>query len=174
MHLDQHALAARVARARSALGHGIRYGMGQGGNHPEDPLPTRNGLCDCSGFAAWVLGVDRHQADKGKPWSKSMPWIETMAIVRSVYDPLRSVSDQHGMFIRLLDPVPGCLAVYGDYKSLGRTHQGHVMVVEAVPPGRILTIDCSVSGGGIAAMDRTGIIKARGAIFVALRQDVVG
>lgn len=144
MTLDVTRLNRRVMHAKSAVGRGTRYVLGQGGFHPLDSLPTRSAACDCSGFAAWVLGISRWQADKGKPWSKHIPWIETSAIVADATGPQR-------LFKRITSPVPGCLVVYGDKKVLGVRRQGHVGIVAEVVNGRaVKVIHCSKGN------DRTG------------------
>lgn len=127
-----------VSRARSACGRGIHYALGAGGMHPEDPLPSRNGLCDCSGFIAWALGRNRHDPE--------MPggWIETSAIVR---DALAMKGE--GLFDALKwgDAQPGDLVVYGDRYEPGTRrliHQGHVGIIASVgATGPETAVHCS-------------------------------
>lgn len=162
---------SRIIHARLAVGRGIRYRMGSGGFEPHDGLPTRNGFCDCSGFIAWSIGIDRFQGDKQKPWSNSMPWIETSAIFRDAEGPER-------LFKEILEPVPGCFAVYPDRRAMGVHFEGHIaLVTEVFASGRYTVIDCSSSKGGktkeaIREWDRSRLFESRGAIFVVLRQDL--
>lgn len=160
----------RLFRARSAVGKGIRYRLGSGGFKPHDILPTRNGYCDCSGYASWVLEISRYQADKDKAWSKSLPWIETTAIYNDATGPQR-------LFVHIPSPVPGCLVVYPDSKVLGVRRSGHVAVVSRVNGKLWECIDCSASKGGksieaIREWDRQALFEARGGIFVVLKQDL--
>lgn len=156
---------SRVRRARSAVGRGIRYRLGHGGTHPHDELPTRTGYCDCSGFIAWVIGINRAPKPE-RPW-----WVETTNIYRDATSGKRSST-----FVRLPSPVPGCFVVYPDRTFFGIRRQGHIGVVTRVDGGRIYTVDCSAHSGGttreaIREMDRTRLWITNGAIFVALRQD---
>ena len=111
-----------VARARQHVGTG-RYGLGRGGRKPDAVTPfDRDGLCDCSGYASWALGLDRYQ-----PGAIGGDWISTDAIVRDATGPRR-------MFraVELIDARPGDLVVYGGRHVGGvRVRIGHVgMVVE--------------------------------------------
>ncbi len=115
---------AAVARARRHVGTG-RYGLGRGGRHPEAVTPfDRDGLCDCSGYQSWALGLDRYQ-----PGAIGGDWISTDAIVRDATGPRR-------MFraVELVDARPGDLVVYGG-KHVGgvRVRIGHVGMI--VAPG---------------------------------------
>ena len=129
-----------VARARSAIAKGCFYKLGAGGMRPHDPHPWDSAnKCDCSGFAAWCLGVSR-QTDN--PWYKEQNggWFETSAIVRDCETPygvFALVTRQHAL--------PGDLLVYGDYKgSDGATRQGHVGICsEANAKGPVKVIHCS-------------------------------
>lgn len=111
-----------VARARRHLGTG-RYGLGRGGRHPDAVTPfDRDGLCDCSGFAAWSLGRDRKTDEIGGGW------ISTDSIVADATGPRR-------MFraVPIGEAAPGDLVVYGGQRVGGvRVRIGHVgVVVEA-------------------------------------------
>ena len=158
-------LQTRVIRARRAIGRGTKYKLGQGGFHPIDTLPTRTGYCDCSGFVAWVLGLDRWQGRHNKRHSSAMPWIETTAMVR----------DANGkglLFVKLDGPVPGCIVVYGD--SFGR--QGHTGIVDNVRgPKDFDVVHCSVgndrSGDAIQRTHGSLFVKKK-AIFITLREDL--
>ena len=119
-----------VDRARFACGKGIRYGLGKGGYNPGDPLPTKTGECDCSGFVSWCLGTSRHR----KYGSHS--WISTSDIYKD------ATGDQV-LFEKIEEPEPGCLVVYPDSKVGRRTRQGHVALVTEVNPLR--GVDCSMS-----------------------------
>nr|WP_310279643.1 LysM peptidoglycan-binding domain-containing protein [Flavobacterium piscis] len=112
---------AILSRAKSAINHGINYKLGEGGNHPEDNLPTRNKLCDCSGFVCWVLGLNRKTTIPF--YAKHGGWIYT----DSMEDDINSTS---GIFERLTSPEPGCIVVYGNGPKIG-----HVGIVSEVHNG---------------------------------------
>lgn len=156
---------SRIARARLAVGKGIRYRLGHGGTNPTLDLPTKTGYCDCSGFIAWVLILNR------APKPERPFWIETTNIARDALG-------AHKAFVRLLRPEPGCLVVYGDRKVFGRHKEGHIgLVTEVSSAGRLTVIDCSSSQGGkvsesIREWDRTALFLGQKAIYVALRQDL--
>lgn len=166
--LNTAKLDGRIARARSACNRGISYGLGQGGMEPRDDLPTRNARCDCSGFAAWGLSLDRFQGDKGKLHSKAIPWIETTAIARDATGAQR-------LFQQIEKPVPGCLVVYGDRKVLGRKREGHIGFVSEVRNRLDFdVIHCSVGNDrkGDAIQETHGALFVRAnAIFVVLVED---
>ncbi len=129
-----------LTRARSAIGHGITYHLGHGGLHPADPLPSRDGQCDCSGFVAWVLGRSRNPATAPKlpawPW-----WLSTDSV-------FADANGANVLFTKLDHPVPGCLAVYADWKDPdGKHHEGHIAVV--ADPAKHTVVDCSDSGHGV-------------------------
>lgn len=153
-------LEARIARARSAIGKGIAYKLGHGGYHPEDDGPTRDGSCDCSGFAAWLLPMCRDLHATGKDHA-GLAWIETTAVHRDAKGPQR-------LFTKLSHPVPGCFAVYPD----GGGHEGHIGLVTGVEPFTV--IDCSLgsySHYGDAIREHTGAVFAANphTIYVALK-----
>lgn len=53
---------AVVDRARSAVGHGAIYKLGQGGMKPYRAVPWDDEHeIDCSGFAMWAWGISRFQ-----------------------------------------------------------------------------------------------------------------
>lgn len=148
----------RVARARSAIGRGTVYRLGRGGFDPRAPHPGPE--CDCSGFAAWTLGMSR-RPKLGRLW-----WIETTNIVRDA-------TGRRRVFTQIPGPVPGCLVVYGDRGG----RQGHVGVVTRVSSQFSFDIvDCSSGSwrhGLDAIRERSGrFMVDSGAIFVALRQDM--
>lgn len=131
-----------VARARSAVGRNVRYELGAGGMNPQrdDPANLLN-CCDCSGFAAWCLGVKRKT---DLPWyvEQNGGWLETSAIFRDCATP-------YGFFdgIEWKDARPADLLVYGDRKDdAGKVRQGHVGVVSEVgSEGPTEVIHCSAS-----------------------------
>ena len=172
MILDAARLKQRVGRAFTSIGRGTRYRMGNGGFHPQDSVPTRNGFCDCSGWLAWVLGMSRYQGDKGKSFSNNFPWVETSAIYRDA-------KRDNYVFVEIPVPVPGCVVVYPDHKVLGVRREGHTgLVIEVLSNGKIMTIDCSSSNGGktkesIRYLDRTSLWKSKKAIFCVLKEDVM-
>lgn len=162
--LDLHKLQGRCIRARSAIGRGTRYKLSKGGFHPFDALPTKDGHCDCSGFVAWAIGMDRWQGRHTKPWSAQIPWIETTAIVQDAKGKQR-------LFKQIERPVPGCIVVYGD--RIGR--QGHVGLVDSVRSATDFdVIHCSVgndrSGDAIQRTNGRLFVKAK-AIFCVLNED---
>jgi hypothetical protein len=56
-----------VVEARKWIGKGV-YELGAGGRRPRDGTPLdEQGRCDCSGFTAHVLGIDRYEG--GVWWS---------------------------------------------------------------------------------------------------------
>lgn len=69
---------ASVLEARRWVGGGV-YKLGAGGRNPDDGTPfDRDGRCDCSGFVAHCLGIDRKQPDG---------WVNTTAIVLDAQHP---------------------------------------------------------------------------------------
>lgn len=125
-----------LARARSAIGHRCVYALGKGGFNPASPVPWNlQGQCDCSGFAAWCLGVGRHTDN---PWyaQQNGGWLETTAIVRDALSP-------YGLFqqVQWEQALPSDLVVYGDAGG----HQGHVGVVSSAGlVGPAAVIHCSL------------------------------
>lgn len=127
-----------VARALGAIGKGCKYKLGAGGRrwHKDTPWFPIVMTCDCSGFVAWCLDVDRYvKHERYAPWFGN--WLETTAILKDAKDPA------HGFF----SEVPwhearlGDLLVYGD----GDGRQGHVGVVSsASPTGPLSVIHCSM------------------------------
>jgi len=155
-----------LARARQAIGQGCVYKLGAGGRKPFAPLPWIGPPeCDCSGFVAWCLGVDRHTDN---PWYKNQNggWIETTAICRDSDSP-------YGIFTKVKweDALPGMLVVYGDRVIEGTRRQGHVGIVTAVDHGPSHVIHCSLGNWHKTgdAIQETGPAawKARGDAIVA-------
>lgn len=109
-----------VNRARAALAGGAIYKLGKGGFDPKALRPWNKQMqCDCSGFAAWCLGVSRKTDN---PWYVAFNggWFETSAIVRDALS-------QFGVFTEVArqDAKPGDVLVWGDSGGA----QGHVGIV---------------------------------------------
>lgn len=119
-----------VERARHAVNSPITYKLGHGGLHPADDLPSRDGMCDCSGFIAWLLGRDR------RPQPDFRWWLSTDSIYDDAIGPQK-------LFTRVAFPMPGCIGVYPDHDG----HQGHVALI--VDPRTWTIIDCSHSQNGV-------------------------
>ncbi|MBE9585850.1 LysM peptidoglycan-binding domain-containing protein [Mucilaginibacter sp. JRF] len=114
-------VSALLSRARSAINKGIRYKLGSGGMKPAATLPDGGGLCDCSGFVCWVLGLSRQT---NIPFYKKYGgWIFTDSMVDDV-------NSSAGIFERITTPEPGCIVVYGAGKLIG-----HVGIVSEVSNG---------------------------------------
>lgn len=117
----------RIRRALFAAKHcKAAYAMGQGGTNPALLCPTANGLCDCSGFIAWVLGIIRG------PRRTRPTWIETS----NIYKDARFTQQS---FVALSAPRPGCLLVYPDPPG----GQGHVALLTHIKGGQWYGVDCS-------------------------------
>jgi hypothetical protein len=113
-----------VARAKSQIGLKTVYMLGHGGMRPDQPMACDGQrMCDCSGFAAWVLGVSRKTDN---PYYKAYNggWIETTAITR----------DAKAVGVGMFDLIawnrarPGDLLVWGDHDG----HQGHVGIITQI------------------------------------------
>lgn len=120
-----------IARAKSAIGKGIRYKLGGGGMKPEAPLPDAGtGICDCSGFVCWVLGLSR-LSDQAF-YRRYGGWINT----DSIEDDILSSA---GIFKQLSMPEVGCIVVYGAGNKIG-----HVGIVSETKNGQMTkVIHCS-------------------------------
>ena len=157
--LNESKLSRRVARARSAVGSGIRYGLGHGGKNPYEDLPTNDGFCDCSGFIAWAIGLARAPKPQ-RNW-----WIETSRVFQDANGPQTA-------FRRLPGPKKGALLVYPDRRILRRMRQGHIALITDVKDGAIQIVDCSSNGTPNAIRERDGgFMIARGAIVCTLQED---
>lgn len=128
-----------VDRALSAVGRGCHYKLGAGGRrwHASTPWNPVTMQCDCSGFAAWCIGEDRHT---NHPWYREFNggWLETSAMVRDAL--LAGV----GMFERIewQNAAPSDFLVWPDDPAKER--QGHVGVVIGVAPtGPVRVVHCS-------------------------------
>ena len=125
-----------VVRARSFTGRGCRYELGAGGRRRFLPNPwDEQKRCDCSGFVAGVLEIDRYLP--GNPWYQETDgqWLETSAVVRDCLTPF-------GFW----DPVartaarPGHVLVYGDRDG----RQGHIGIVSRIDDsGPVAVVHCS-------------------------------
>jgi hypothetical protein len=125
-------------RARSQVGR-LRYVLGAGGRDPDAKSPgDLTGACDCSGFVAWCLGIDRK-----RPNFAGYGWVSTDSLVAAARSPGTGVGE-------LERPEVGCLVVYpGIYKQGKRVRVGHVGIVSQVPAewsgdfGTLKVIHCS-------------------------------
>jgi hypothetical protein len=126
-----------VTRALGTTGKGCRYKLGAGGRlwHKQTPWTPALMTCDCSGFVAWCLGVDRHT---DHPYYKAFNggWLETTAVERD------ALAEGVGMF----DHVPWADAALGDVLVWGDRdgHQGHIGVVTDCSTGPVKVVHCSV------------------------------
>jgi hypothetical protein len=120
-------LEQRLARMDVALTHRhVRYHLGKGGRRPAAVDCSSAGKvhpreADCSGFAAWVTGIDRWQPgffpiDGG--------WISTSGAVEDARS-LRPVAFEE---VPRWEAAPGDWLVYPD----GLFTQGHVVLVRRV------------------------------------------
>jgi len=150
---------ASLARARAAIGHGITYRMGAGGLHPDDPLPTRTGRCDCSGFVAWVCGRSRKDSIG--------LWWDTTRIHRDASGPQRR-------WRRLAAPEPGCVVVYPDHRDLatGKRRSGHCAIVVAYTAAvvggataALTVIDCASTPNRITERDGGVFLRHADVVF---------
>lgn len=127
-----------VERARSAVGAGTRYGLGMGGRNPfaRHPSVLVRGVrvCDCSGFAAWCVGVDRYLPNAVVPHLPGGEWFETTNLWRDARSPFGFVRE-----VPWIDARAGDLLVYPDRGA----RQGHVGVVVAVDSGPLEVLHCS-------------------------------
>ena len=138
-----------VRRALDATKLGVRYRLGNGGMNPAAKSPAdAKGLCDCSGFTAWVLGFPRLVKD---PFylRAAGGWVNTTSIVKDADDP-------RGFFQRvaLKDALPGDLIVFP--WSGGKP--GHVGVITQVKGGQLRVVHCSPRNErmGLSAIAETG------------------
>jgi hypothetical protein len=109
-------VAAVLARAHAAVSQGIHYGLGKGGMDPGSSTPASGGLCDCSGFVAWCLGMSRHTTDKFYVHFNG-GWIETTAVWTDM-----------GVSTGIFDNAakqPGAVVVYPDENG----HEGHIGII---------------------------------------------
>jgi hypothetical protein len=126
-----------LARARSAIGHKVKYRLGAGGIDPTSPTPASiDNACDCSGFVCWCLGISR-KTDHPLYVRFNGGWINTDAIVYDAYHPT-------GLFFPLEQPRVGCLWVFPSRRP--KRPYGHVGIVSAMSKGKVTkVIHCSSS-----------------------------
>jgi hypothetical protein len=106
-----------VLRARSAKGKNTVYKLGKGGYRPGDAHPGSN--CDCTGYAAWIVGLSRKQPD-------TIGWVETSRIVKDA-------TGEQQLFFQTETPEIGDFAVYGDWIDQdGSERQGHIGLITSV------------------------------------------
>lgn len=128
-----------VNKAKSVVGKGIRYKLGHGGIDEKYNLPTKDNLCDCSGFVCWVLGLSRKTEIPF--YKKHGGWIYTDSMVGDIYS-------QSGILERLNFPEVGCIVVYGAGKAIG-----HVGVVSEVENGIMKKVIHCSSGNDETFLD---------------------
>ena len=131
------AMAARVPPPSGwAAGQAIRYRLGEGGGDPLAAHPAdwsenrRQWEVDCSGFAAWCLGIARRH--RAFPlWDG---YISTTSIWHAAGSP---DGTEAARWFRFVDaPRPGDLVVYPNRYALGiRVGIGHVGIVSRAPTG---------------------------------------
>lgn len=126
---------AVVARARAACGRGTVYSLGQGGRDPGAQGPGDR--CDCSGFAAWCVGIDRFLANDHIPYlGPGEAWFETTTLYRDARSPYGFVAE-----VPWVAALPGDLLVYPDRNG----HQGHIGLVATVDhAGPASVVHCSL------------------------------
>lgn len=149
-----------VARARGAIGKGTRYRLGAGGRDPLAPEPGRRGVgwlyCDCSGFAAWCVGVDRYLPNAAIPTLPNGQWFETSALVRDARSPFGFVVE-----VPWAEAHPGDLLVWPDNGAV----QGHVgIVAEVGTAGPDTVVHCS--SGNTQNGTKDAIAETDVALFV--------
>jgi murein DD-endopeptidase MepM/ murein hydrolase activator NlpD len=108
-----------ILRARSVVNCDIKYKLGSGGMNPNFNLPSKDKLCDCSGFVCWVFGLSRQA--KIPFYKQYGGWIYTDSMVQDI-------NSSAGIFERLPYPKGGCIVVYGAGRNIG--HVGIVSEVE--------------------------------------------
>lgn len=128
-----------VTKAKSVIGKGIRYKLGHGGIDEKFNLPTKDNLCDCSGFVCWVLGLSRKTEIPF--YKKHGGWIYTDSMVDDI-------NSQSGVFERLNFPEVGCIVVYGAGKAIG-----HVGIVSEVENGIMKKVIHCSSGNDASVSD---------------------
>lgn len=139
-------------RARSQVGRGV-YKLGTGGRDPHAATPFITGQCDCSGFVAWCLGLDRYQ-----PGKIDGDWVSTTAVWRDAQGPRR-------LFERVepAQATAGDIVVYGStYEHGRRVGIGHIGVVvePAVIVATMRIVHCAASGE-IAVRESNGAVWDR-------------
>lgn len=132
-----------LTRARSACNRGTKYDLGKGGKRPAQEMPWESIMehaCDCSGFVAWALGLNRFM--RGTAWydaTHNGEWFNTDAVVRDALSP-------YGFVSKVEDAEPGALIVF---PRAGAGSYGHIGIVSAVgeKPEDMRVIHCSGGNG---------------------------
>ncbi len=161
-------------RAMSALGKGTIYALGKGGRRPLAPVPHDDKRqCDCSGFVAWSMGVDRYQPRNPLYARFNGGWVATTSLV---YDAGRPRAET-GLVDRVDVPEPGDVVVYRDYTVDGVRRQGHCGIISYVPTdwagdySQLRVIHCSASKAarlaGSAIQETPGTLFGRRAAIFA-------
>ena len=156
-----HPNVARVRRGKAARAAAVPvvYKLGRGGFDSEAFYPWQSDrCCDCSGFAAWLMGLDR-SPKPSRNW-----WIETTAVYRDAMG-------KQSTFVRC-DVQPGAFLVYPD----GQWGQGHIALVTELRDGEPWGYDCSSgsyrrTGNAIRFRSLRFMLRAK-AVAVCLRQDL--
>lgn len=125
-----------VDRAHSAIGHGCKYRLGQGGMKPHRAVPWDDEQeCDCSGFFMWAFGLSRYQ-----PEVLGQKWFDTTRIVADG----RSENGDFFGSPEWKDALPGDGVAWPDRMSDNKVYQGHCgIVTEVGPTGPALVVHCS-------------------------------
>ena len=134
-NFPQQSINSIIFNAKSAINQRIRYNLGSGGFDPKYKLPTKDGLCDCSGFVCWALGISR---ETDFPfYAKFGGWINTYSIVADI-------NSSAGIFEKLTIPEVGCIVVYPRNPNKLENY-GHIGIVSKVDVfGQMLkVIHCS-------------------------------
>jgi hypothetical protein len=137
----------------------IKYKMGHGGYHPDSDQCSEDGLCDCSGFVAWTISMNRDLTATHKNERFGMDWIETTNIYNDAIGPQK-------LFMKIAAPQVGSIAVYPDHDG----KQGHTGLVVNLKP--FIVVDCrSRYGRAITSNNGSAFTKNPKTIFVILKED---
>lgn len=159
-----------IARARAQIGQHTVYRLGGGKGTPtgEDPRDEA-GSCDCSAFACWVLGLQKHQEQFA--WLRRLNggWFNTDGIW---WDANR---ESTGYFNALSAPQLGAVIVYPSRRVSATTGPaiGHVGIVSDVRGTNVRrVIHCSSGnyrrdGDAIAETSPDGIFERSAATICA-------
>lgn len=156
-----------LSKANFAIRKGTRYKLGAGGYDPNAPLPhDANRYCDCTGFVAWALGIDRRRSRNG------VVEVQSDALVIEANKP-------NGNVLKLAKPEPGCVLVYGGIwlgKPLAsvRVRPGHA----AIYAGGGMLIDCGSTpyrreGQAITRRAASFMLDRKDCIALILRRDAI-
>ena len=129
-------VAQFLEKARSALGHRIKYQLGEGGMKPHTVLPGNPSRgCDCSGYVCWCLGLSR-QTNHILYTQFNGGWINTDAIVHDA-------NSATGFFSRLEKPQVGGIVVYPSQRP--NIRYGHVGIITKIRKNIVTkVIHCSM------------------------------